>query len=93
LYSKTERYKTVPEWISEDFAEYCAIFGSKDKIIENKYEYNLNRIQEMVKNEEGYLMFTINDIYYGGAYIVKYVYEAYGQDKFVKLINALKKAL
>ena len=91
LCSKPEDYKEAPEWFSEGFAEYCKIFASNDKEILEKYRCKLNKIKEMVKSDEGRLVFECKDehcIYCGGAYIIKYIYETYGQEKVIRLIKS-----
>ena len=93
---KPNGYKKIPEWFSEGFAEYCKVFASKDEQILEKYRYRLNKIKKMVRNGEGYLMFVCDgtyysdceDFYYGGAYVIKYIYEVYGQEKFIRLIKS-----
>jgi hypothetical protein len=76
-----------PAWFSEGFAEYIAVFFSTSSILQ-KYEGKLSKIKNMVKNGDGYLVSVGEDVYYGGAYIVKYMYEVYGQDKVVNLIKS-----
>lgn len=77
----------IPEWFSQGFAEYFAVFCSTSSILQ-KYEWALSEIKNMVKNGDGYLVSVGGDVYYGGAYIVKYMYEVYGQDKIANLIKS-----
>ena len=77
----------IPEWFHEGFAEYFALFCSTSSILQ-KYEWALSEIKNMVKNGDGYLVSVGEDVYYGGAYIVKYMYEVYGQDKVANLIKS-----
>ena len=87
LYSKPQGYKDCPSWFSQGLAEYFAMFCSTSSILQ-KYEYALSEIKNMVKNGNGYLVSVGENVYYGGAYIVKYMYEVYGQDKVANLIKS-----
>jgi len=87
LYSKPQGYKDCPDWFNEGLAEYFAMFCSTSSILQ-KYEQKLSEIKNMVKNGDGYLVSVGENVYYGGAYIVKYMYEVYGQDKVTNLIKS-----
>lgn len=78
-------YGNVPGWFSQGLAEYFSIFCSTPSIL---IKYESHKIEDMVKNGEGYLMSVGGDEYYGGAYIVKYMYEVYGQDNVTNLIKS-----
>lgn len=80
-------YGNVPSWFSQGLAEYFSMFCSTPSIL-IKYESQLGKIEDMVKNGEGYLMSVGGDEYYGGAYIVKYMYGVYGQDNVTNLIKS-----
>ena len=80
----------LPYWFSEGIAEYFKIFCSTPEIMQ-KYEAMLDRIRQMVKRGDGYLMSVTADVYYGGAYIVKYMYDTYGEEAMMNLFEGLEK--
>ena len=75
----------LPRWLDEGLAEYFAIFCSTPSIRE-KDEPRLRGLRDMVREGYGYLLWVTPRVYFWSAYIVKYMYEVYGQDKVVKLI-------
>jgi len=48
----------------------------------------LKNIENMVKRGDGYLHLVSNDIYFGGAYILKYMFETYGKDRVAALFKS-----
>jgi len=82
-----QRYHTVPSWFSEGFAEYFSLFCSSPDILQ-KYGEQLDKIRDMVRRGEGYFIFIAGDKYYGGAYLVKYMIEKYGQKAVTNLIKS-----
>lgn len=89
IYSKTGKYmgNYLPPWFNEGIAEYFAIFCSTPEILQ-KYDADLNDVRQMVKRGEGYLLFVAVNKNYGGAYIVKYMYETYGQEAVKDVIES-----
>lgn len=77
-----------PSWLSQGIAEYMKLFRSNISGILQKYEWNLGRAADKVRSGDGYLWLISGDAYYGGAYIVKYMYETYGTDRVVRLIRS-----
>ncbi len=78
---------SAPQWFSEGFAEYIAIFHSTPEVL-RKYDANLQRVRDMIGRDEGRLLQVSDDIYYGGALIVKYMDEVYGRDRLIAVIKS-----
>ena len=76
-----------PFWFSEGIAEYFAVFYSTPEI-RRKYDSNLGKIRDMISRGEGQFATVNSDMYYGGAYIIKYMHEVYGQQMVIRLIKS-----
>lgn len=89
IYSKTGKYmgNYLLQWFNEGIAEYFSIFCSTPEIVQY-YASQLEKIGNLVREGNGYLRSITPHIYYGGAYLVKYMYEAYGQERVINVIES-----
>jgi hypothetical protein len=78
--------KNPPSWLMEGIAEYIAVFRTSEEILQ-KYNWSLKEIENIVKKGDGYPLIVSGNIYYGGAYMLKYMYETYGKDKVVAVFK------
>lgn len=76
-----------PDWFAEGIAEYFAVFHSSSDIL-RKYDSNLKKIRDLVNRGEGQFSQVNSDMYNGGAYILKYMHETYGQPKVNRLVKS-----
>lgn len=83
--------RNPPSWLMEGIAEYIAIFCTTKEILQ-KYSWNLKNVENMVRNGDGYLLIVSGDVYYGGAYILKYMYETYGKEKIIAFFKCKAKS-
>ena len=80
----------VPEWLSEGTAEYFAVFHTTSEIKEKylrSYRNYYDDVKEKVVRGEGYLVNVVSDWYYQAPFVVMYMYETYGKERFVELFN------
>jgi len=89
IYEKLKRYKGnyLPRWFDEGIAEYAGIFLSNDPRIKEKYSSELKKIEDLVKNGKGFFMIVASNVYYGGAYLVYFLHDVYGQEPIMNLFT------
>lgn len=68
----------LTEWFSEGIAGYIPYYHSTPEIFQ-KYSDNLDKIMEKGRGGRGYFDLIACDVYYGGAVLVKYMFDRYGQ--------------
>lgn len=88
IYTRTGKYmgNYLPPWFNEGIASYIPYYCTMSQIYQ-KYSSNLERIGDSVRRGEGYLLCVTPDAYYGGPVLVKYMYETYGQEAVINIIE------
>ena len=71
-----DMYKYFPKWFSEGIAGYIPYYHSSEEIME-RYEPKLNNIKQIIRNCINDFEVVNQNIYYGGALIIKYMYDTY----------------
>jgi len=83
--------KNPPSWFKEGIAEYIAVFHTTKEILQ-KCNWELKNVEDIVKKGDGYLLIVSGDVYGGGAYILKYMYDTYGKDRVVAVLKSETKS-
>ncbi|MBC8223864.1 collagenase [Candidatus Bathyarchaeota archaeon] len=76
----------LAEWFSEGIAGYIPYYHSTPEICQ-KYSDNLEIIMKKVRDGRGYFDLIACDVYYGGAVLVRYMFERYGQNAVRNIIT------
>jgi len=75
-----------PDWLTQGIAEYISISCTTPEIYQK--EMNGHNYPELISEfASGSLFFPLGDVYFMGYYIMKYVYETYGNDRVHLLFN------
>ena len=76
----------LTEWFSEGIAGYIPYYHSTPEIFQ-KYSDNLEKIMKEVRDGRGYFDLIAGDVYYGGAVLVRYMFERYDQNAVNNIIT------
>ena len=76
----------LPRWFYEGIAGYIPYFNSSHEIM-TRYQSKLNDIRALVRSGNGEFDTIARDVYFGGAILLSYMFDEYGEENVLKLIS------
>ena len=76
-----------PQWFTEGIAGYVAYYCSNSEIFD-KYKSRLQEMKNIIIDGEHDFDCISSEVYFGGAILVEYMYDRYGQEAIIEILRS-----